>query len=175
MRVIGVDTKMLTKTKAVSSLIIKFLTPQSLKDSTMQMFGTGLELKRVLCQGADLSILTAIKYTLPQAQLLYDIGIHVMSAADITIAMLSDFNSTKGGFDATLVNSRGGALGTAIMKGCGWPHGTATRRRLRGGAGTTGSGMWLDKKAYTLQDKGTIFDRRVTQLVIPDIRKIYVI
>jgi len=34
MRVIGVDTKKLTKTKAV--LIVKFLTPQSLKDSTMQ-------------------------------------------------------------------------------------------------------------------------------------------
>jgi len=33
MRVIGVDTKKLTKTKAV--LIVKILTPQSLKDSTM--------------------------------------------------------------------------------------------------------------------------------------------
>jgi len=36
MCVIGVDTKKLTKTKAV--LIFKFLTPQSLKDSTMQMY-----------------------------------------------------------------------------------------------------------------------------------------
>jgi len=35
MRVIGVDTKKLTKTKTV--LIVKFLTPQSLKDSTMPM------------------------------------------------------------------------------------------------------------------------------------------
>ena len=34
MRDIGVDTKKLTKTKAVS--IVKFLTPRSLKDSTMR-------------------------------------------------------------------------------------------------------------------------------------------
>jgi len=33
MRIIGVDTKKLTKTKAV--LIVKSLTPQSFKDSTM--------------------------------------------------------------------------------------------------------------------------------------------
>ena len=69
MRVIGVDTKKLTKTKAV--LIVKFLTPQSLKDSTMQMYCTSLEPQRGLGQGADLSILTAIKYTLPQAKSLY--------------------------------------------------------------------------------------------------------
>ena len=41
MRVIGVDTMKLTKTKAV--LIVIFLTPQSLKDSTMQMYCTSLE------------------------------------------------------------------------------------------------------------------------------------
>ena len=64
----------------------------------------------------------------------------------------------------TLAKARGGALGTAIMKCCGWwPHGTATRRRLcgRGGAGTTRSGMLSNKKAYTQQDKGAIFDRCV--------------
>jgi hypothetical protein len=105
MRVIGVDTKKLTKTKAV--LIVKFLTPQSLKDSTMQMYCTSLEPQRGLGQGADLSILTAIKYTLPQAKSLYDIGVRVMSDADITRAMLADFDSMKGGtvFDATQVDS----------------------------------------------------------------------
>jgi len=77
MRVIGVDTKKLTKTKAV--LIVKFLTLQSLKDSTMQMYSTSLEPKHGLGQGADLSILTAIKYTLTQAKSLYDIGVRVMS------------------------------------------------------------------------------------------------
>jgi len=60
MRITGVDTKKLTKTKAV--LIVKFLIPQSLKDSTMQMYFTILEPQRSLGQGADLSILTAIKY-----------------------------------------------------------------------------------------------------------------
>jgi len=38
-------------------------------------------------------------------------------------------------------NVRGGALGIAIMKRCGWPHGTAAQRRLHGGAMTTRSGM----------------------------------
>jgi len=105
MRVNGVDTKKLTKTKDV--LIVKFLTPQSLKDSTMQMYCTSLESKRGLGQGADLSILTAIKYTVPQAKSPYDIGVRVMSAADITRAMLTDFDSMKGGsiLDATQVNS----------------------------------------------------------------------
>ena len=38
---------------------------------------------------------------------LYDIGVRVMSAADITRAMLADFDSVKGGsvFDATQVRS----------------------------------------------------------------------
>jgi len=105
MRVIGVDTKKLTKTKAVS--IVKFLTPQSLKDSTMQMYCTSLEPKHGLGQGADLSILTTIKYIVPQAKSLHDIGVCVMSDTDITRAMLADFNSMKGGtvFDATQVDS----------------------------------------------------------------------
>jgi len=105
MCVIVVDTKKLTKTKA--GLIVNFLTPQSLKDSNMQMYWTGLEPKRGLGQCDDLSILTTIKCTLPQAKSLYDIGVCVMSAADSTRAMLADFNSMKGGsvFDATQVDS----------------------------------------------------------------------
>jgi len=97
MRVIGhgVDTKKLTKSKVV--FVVRFVTPQSLKESTMQMYCTNLEPKRGLGQGADLSILSAIRYTLPQAKSLYDIGVRVMSAADITRAMLADFNSMKGG------------------------------------------------------------------------------
>ena len=94
MRVIGVDAMKLTKTKAV--LIVKFLTPQSLKDSTMQMCCTDLEPRRGLGQGADLIIRTAIRYTLPQAKSLYDIGVRVMSAAYITRAMLADFDNMKG-------------------------------------------------------------------------------
>ena len=90
-----IDTKKLNKMKAV--LIVKFLTPQSLKNSTMQMYCTSLEPKRGLGQSADLSILTAIKYTLSQVKSLYDIRGRVMSAADITRAMLVDSNSMKGG------------------------------------------------------------------------------
>jgi len=105
MCVIGVDTKKSTRTKAV--LIVKFLTPQSLKDSTMQMYCTSLEPKHGLGQGADLGIPTVMEYTIPQAKSLYDIGVRVMSAADITKAMLADFISMKGGsiFDATQVDS----------------------------------------------------------------------
>ena len=66
MRVVGVDTKKLTKTKAV--LIVKFLTPQSLKDFTMQMYCTSLETKRGLGQGADFSVLAAINYAIPHAK-----------------------------------------------------------------------------------------------------------
>ena len=54
-------TKKLTRTKAV--LIVKFRTPQSLKDSIMQMYCTSLEPKSGFDQSADLSILTTIKST----------------------------------------------------------------------------------------------------------------
>jgi len=66
MRVIGVDTNKFTKTKSV--LIVKFLTPQSLKDSTMPMYCTSLETKCGLGQGVDLSIFIDMKYTLSQAK-----------------------------------------------------------------------------------------------------------
>ena len=89
MRFVGVETKKLIKTKA--GLIVKFLTPQSLKDITMQIYCTSLELKHGLCQGDDLSIVTAIKYTIPQAKSLYDIGVGIMSAADISRANVGWF------------------------------------------------------------------------------------
>jgi len=74
------------------------------------MYCTSLEPRPCLGQGADLSILIAIRFTLPQAKSLYDIidiEVPVMSAADITRAMLADFDSMKGGsvFDATQVDS----------------------------------------------------------------------
>jgi len=70
MRVVGVDALKLTKSKAV--LIVKSLS-QSLRDTTMQMYCTSLEPNRGLGQGADLSVLTAIKYTLSHAKSLHDI------------------------------------------------------------------------------------------------------
>ena len=94
MRVVGVVTKKLTKTKAV--LIVNFLTPQSLKDVTMQMmYCTSLEPKRGLGQGADFSVLTAINYAFSHAKSLHDIGVRAMSAADVKRAMLADLNSLK--------------------------------------------------------------------------------
>ena len=80
---------------------------KAVKDSTMQMYCTSLEPKHGLGQGADLGIPTVMEYTIPQAKSLYDIGVRVMSAADITKAMLADFISMKGGsiFDATQVDS----------------------------------------------------------------------
>jgi len=51
MCVVGVDALKLTKSKAV--LIIKFLSPQSLRDTTMQIYCTSLEPKRGLGQGED--------------------------------------------------------------------------------------------------------------------------
>jgi len=54
------------------SMIVKFSTPQSHKVSTMQMSCTILEPKRGLGQGSDLSVFTAINYTLPQARALYN-------------------------------------------------------------------------------------------------------
>jgi len=63
----------LTKSKAV--LIVKVLSRQSLKDTTMQMYCTSLEPKRGLGQGVDPSVLNAIKHTLPHATSLHDIGV----------------------------------------------------------------------------------------------------
>ena len=104
MRVIGVDTNLFNKDQ---NKIFKFLTPESLKDTVMQMYCTSLELKRGLEQGADLSVLTAFKHTLPHAKLLYDIGARILSAADVTRAMLADLKSIQGGlvFNATQVAS----------------------------------------------------------------------
>jgi len=103
MRVVGVDALKLTKSKAV--LIVKFLSPQSLRDTTMQMFCTSLKPKRGLGQGEDLRVLTAIKHTLPYAISLHAIGVCQLSASGVTRAMIADFNSLHVGliFDASHV------------------------------------------------------------------------
>jgi len=54
-------------------LFIKLLSPQSLKDTTMQIYCTTLEPKRGLGQGADLSVVTAINHSLLHAKSLRDI------------------------------------------------------------------------------------------------------
>jgi len=105
MRVVGVDAFKLTKFKAV--LIVKFLSPQSLRDTTMQMYCTSLEPKRGLGQGADLSVLTAIKHTLPHVKSLHDIGVRQLSASGVMVTrtMIAHFNSLQAGliFDVSHV------------------------------------------------------------------------
>jgi len=96
MRVVGVDALKLTKSKAV--LIAKFLSPQSLRDTIMQMYCTSLEPKRGLGQGADLSHGTHCHQTYtPHAKSLHDIGVRQLSASDVTRAMIADFNSLQAG------------------------------------------------------------------------------
>ena len=104
MRVVGVDALKLTMSNAV--LIVKFLSPKSLKDTSMQMYCTSLEPKHGLSQGEDLSVLTAIKHTLPHAKSLYDIGVRQLSTSGVTCAIIADFNSLQAGliiFDASHV------------------------------------------------------------------------
>jgi len=100
---VGVDALKVTKSKAV--IIVKVLSPQSLRDTTMQMYCTSLEPKRGLGQGADLSVLTAIKHTLPHAKSLHDIGVRQLSTSGVTRAMIANFNSLQAGliFDASHV------------------------------------------------------------------------
>ena len=82
MRVTGIQAKKISKHKAV--LIVKFLAPASLKDTEIQLFGTSLEPNTRLGQGADLTLLTAIRKTHPHAKTLHDIGVRQMSDADTT-------------------------------------------------------------------------------------------
>jgi len=98
-----VDALKLIKFKAV--LIIQDLSPQSLKDTTTQIYCTSLEPNRGLGQGADLSVLTAIKHTRPHAKSLRDIAVRKLYATDVTRAMIADFNSLQVGliFDASHV------------------------------------------------------------------------
>jgi len=93
--VVNVDALKLTKSKAV--LIVKFLSQQSFRDTTMQMYCTSLEQKRGLGQGVDHSVLTAIKHTLPHAKSLHDIGVRKLFATAVTGAMKPDFNSLQTG------------------------------------------------------------------------------
>jgi len=61
MRVVGI------KTKKISSMIVKFISPPSLKKCQMQMFCTSLEPNTKQGQGDDLSIMTALTLTNPGA------------------------------------------------------------------------------------------------------------
>jgi len=87
MRVTGIQAKKISKHKAV--LVVKFLAPASLKDTEIQLFCTSLEHQTCLGQGADLTLLTAIRKTHPHARTLHDIGVRKKSDADTTRVLLA--------------------------------------------------------------------------------------
>ena len=94
MRVVGIKAKKISSTKAV--FIVKFISPPSLKNVQMQMFCTSLEPKTNQGQGADLSMLTALKLTNPGAKSLFDLGIRCKPRSDTTRGMIAAFDSMLG-------------------------------------------------------------------------------
>ena len=84
MRVVGIKANKISSTKAV--LIVKFISPPSLKNVQMQMsrFCTSLEPTTKQGQGADLSIMTALTLTNPGAKSLFDLGVRCKPRSDNT-------------------------------------------------------------------------------------------
>ena len=105
MRVVGIKAKKISSTKAV--LIVKFISPTSLKNVQMQMFCTSLEPNTKQGQGADLSIMTALQITNPDAKSLFDLGVRCKPRSDATRGMIAAFDSMLGGtiFDASQASS----------------------------------------------------------------------
>jgi len=95
MRVVGIKAKKISSTKAV--FIVKFISPPSLKNVQMQMFCTSLEPKTNPGQGADLSIMTALKLTNPGAKSFFDLGVCCKPRSDTTRGMIAAFDSMLGG------------------------------------------------------------------------------
>jgi len=105
MRVVGIKTKTISSTKAVVNL--KFISPPFLKTVQMQMFCTSLEPSTKQGQGADLSIMTALKITNPGENPLVDRGVRCKPRSETTRSMIADFDSLLGGtiFDASQASS----------------------------------------------------------------------
>jgi len=104
-RIVGIKAKKISSTKAV--LIVKFISSPSLKNVQMQMFCTSLEPKTNQGQGADLSIMTALKLTNPGAKSLFDLNVRCKPRSDTTRGMIAAFDSMLGGtiFDASQASS----------------------------------------------------------------------
>jgi len=103
MRVVGIKAKKISLTKSV--LIVKFISPSSLKNVQMQMFCTSLEPNTKQGQGADLSIMTAL--TNPGAKSLFDLGVRCKPRCETTRGMIAAFDSMLGStiFDASQASS----------------------------------------------------------------------
>ena len=61
------------------------------------MFFTSLEPRTRQGQGADLSIMTALKITKPGVKSLFDLGVHCKPRSDTTHGIITAFNSMLGG------------------------------------------------------------------------------
>jgi len=95
MRVVAIKAKKISSTKAV--LIVKFISPPSLKNVQMQMFCTILEANTKQRQGADLSIMTALTLTNPGAKSLFDLGVCCKPRSETTRGVIAAFDSMLGG------------------------------------------------------------------------------
>jgi len=107
MRVVGIQAKKISSTKAV--LIVKFrvISPPSLKNVHIQLFCTSLEPLTKQGQGADLSIITPLKITNTGAKSLFDLGFSCKPRSDTTRGMIADLDSILDGtiFDASQASS----------------------------------------------------------------------
>ena len=114
MRVVSVKATPISKTKAV--LIVKFLSPPSLKDKKIQLFYTSHEPMRSVGKGEDFSIMTGIKMTKPNAKSLYDLGVRAQSQNEVTQALLATFEMKRArskdtrALLAAFAETRGGSI-----------------------------------------------------------------
>jgi len=105
MRVVGVKAKKISSTKA--ALIVKIISPPSLKNVQMQIFCTSLEPNTKQGQGANLSIMTALTLNKSGAKLLFDLGVRCKPRSETTCGMIAAFDSMLGGkiIDASQASS----------------------------------------------------------------------
>ena len=95
MVVVAMKAQRETKDKAV--VWVEFLSPPSHVGRQIQLYPRSLERKRGLAQGADFSLLTAIRTQHPSANTWADLGVHVPSASSGTAAALAALAAYTGG------------------------------------------------------------------------------
>jgi hypothetical protein len=93
MVVVAMKAQRETKDKAV--VWVEFLSPPSHVGRQIQLYPRSLERKRGLAQGADFSLLTAIRTQHPSANTWADLGVHVPSASSGTAAALAALADTQ--------------------------------------------------------------------------------
>jgi len=96
MRVVGIKDRKISLKKAV--LIVKFNSTPSFKNVQIQLICTSLKPKNCQGQGADLSIMTALKITNlgPGATSLFDLGVRCKPRSHTTRSMIAALDSMLG-------------------------------------------------------------------------------